>query len=345
MKKILAFILSIATVSGLKAQKEPAFLEKSFAAESITSVKSETSGGNIIVKSITSGEAKVEVFVKPANQRRAGSTSREEIKQKLEEDYDLTVTVSNGLLTATARSKKKVYDWKDALSISFNIYVPAKVSTNLLTSGGNIELSDLAGTQDFKTSGGNLKIERVKGKVNGRTSGGNISIVDSYDDIRLTTSGGNITADQCKGKLHLVTSGGSIELKDLNGEVDAGTSGGNIEGNSIKGELQAHTSGGNVHLDELYCSVESSTSGGNIDISITEPGKYVRVNNSGGNIDIELPSAKGMDIKLTASKIKTDKLSNFSGSLEDDKIEGALNGGGIPVTVRASSGRITLSLK
>jgi len=44
-------------------------------------------------------------------------------------------------------------------------------------------------------------------------------------------------------------------------------------------------------------------------------------------------------------KIKTDKMENFNGKVDDDEIEGKLNGGGIPVTVKAGSGRVYLSFR
>ena len=71
---------------------------------------------------------------------------------------------------------------------------------------------------------------------------------------------------------------------------------------------------------------------------------FVRINNSGGNINLRIPN-KSMDLKLNGGKIKTDKLNNFSGSVDDEEIKGKLNGGGIPVTVDAGSGRITLTLQ
>jgi hypothetical protein len=36
-------------------------------------------------------------------------------------------------------------------------------------------------------------------------------------------------------------------------------------------------------------------------------------------------------------------LTNFSGSASDDEIKGKINGGGVPVTIKASSGRVNLS--
>jgi hypothetical protein len=127
--------------------------------------------------------------------------------------------------------------------------------------------------------------------------------------------------------------------------IKANTSGGSIKGDNIAGELITHTSGGNIKLTDLTASVETSTSGGDIDVSIKELGKYIRINNSGGNIDLQLPITKGLDLRLSGRKIKAPTLSNFSGTINDEEIDGKLNGGGIPVSVRAGNGRIYLSLK
>jgi DUF4097 and DUF4098 domain-containing protein YvlB len=145
--------------------------------------------------------------------------------------------------------------------------------------------------------------------------------------------------------MKLATSGGSLHLENLTGDINASTSGGSVIGKTIQGELSAHTSGGNVRLEDLSCSLETSTSGGHIDVAIKEFGKYVTITNSGGNINLQIPNNKGIDLKLRGDKINTATLTNFSGSVEDDEIDGKLNGGGVPVTVRAGSGRIKLAMK
>jgi hypothetical protein len=91
--------------------------------------------------------------------------------------------------------------------------------------------------------------------------------------------------------------------------------------------------------------LETSTSGGNIDVSIRQLGKYVKISNSAGHIDLELPKGKGMDLDLSADRIKTDHLDNFNGKIDDDEVSGKLNGGGVTVKVDAGSGRISLALK
>lgn len=344
MKSLFSLLLAASLVQVAQAQTETPFLTKSLKEAGIEKVTAETSGGNISITG-DAADARIDVYIRPSNGRI--SLTKEEIQKRLDEDYELKITTENHQLTATARPKDRSgrYDWKRALSISFVIHVPRKVATNLTTSGGNVTMAHLSGVQDFRTSGGNLGLEDLAGNIKGSTSGGNIHIKDSKDDIYLTTSGGNVQATNCDGKIRLTTSGGNVTMEQLKGTIDATTSGGTVRANSIGGDLSAVTSGGNVQLTDLAGAVRASTSGGNISVSLKELGSFVKLANSGGNINLELPGNKGLDLHISGGKVKAGTLSNFSGSVEDDSIDGTINGGGIPVTVKAGSGRVTLSIK
>lgn len=344
MKKILLLVTALTAIIYTNAQteKEP-YMTKSLSGENINSAKAETSGGSIQVVGVSSSEARLEVYVRSSNSRY--TYTKEEITKKLEEDYDLDISVSGGRISAIARTKRNNMNWQKALSISFKFYIPVNSGTDLATSGGSIHLENLNGTHDFRTSGGSLHIDKLTGNIKGRTSGGSITVMHSKNEIDLHTSGGSITAEDCSGNLELVTSGGSLRLKDLSGNVDARTSGGSVHADAIKASLVAHTSGGNIDLKGLSGSVDAATSGGNVHVEIAELGKYVKIGNSGGNVTLTLPGDKGMDLKLSGSRINTGTLKNFSGKMEEDEVNGTLNGGGVPITVRSSSGRINLNLK
>lgn len=345
MKNFLLILLFAATtfsVSAQKTEKTP-YLTKSLSGESVKNVKVETSGGSISVTGVSASEARLEVYISGNNSK--DELSKEEIESRLKELYTLDITVSGGRLEAKAKAKERNMNWKKSLSISFKVFVPKNVSTDLSTSGGSISLTNLSGNQEFSTSGGSLNVDKVEGKIDGATSGGSINLEDSKDDIELTTSGGSIHAKNCQGKIRLATSGGSLDLSELSGDIKATTSGGSVNGMNISGELEAFTSGGSIRLSDLSCSVSAATSGGNVDVSIKELGKYVKLGNSGGNITLRLPANKGLDLELSANRIKTDNLANFSGKVEEEYIQGKMNGGGVPVTVKAGSGSIYFGVR
>jgi hypothetical protein len=342
MKQTVFLLLLSSVVYCAKAQtdKEP-YMVKSLSNESIKEVEARTSGGSISVNGGNASDARIEVYVTANNNQKL---TKDEIKQRLDELYELNISTGANKLTAVAKSKEQIKDWKKALNIAYKIYVPQNVSTNLSTSGGSIHLDNLAGTQKFTTSGGSLHVSKLSGKVDGTTSGGSIHLEDSRDDIDLRTSGGSINANNCSGNLKLVTSGGSLNLSGLKGTTEATTSGGSVSAENIDGELKAHTSGGSVHMSGLTCSLETSTSGGNIDVAFAQLGKYVKINNSAGNVALTLPRNKGFDLDLSG-EIANTKFDNFNGKIDEHQIRGKFNGGGVPVTVNAGSGRIKLDMK
>ena len=271
---------------------------------------------------------------------------KEEIQKMLSEQYDLEVAMEGNKLVAVAKQKAGWQNgWRKGLSISFRVFTPEAVGTHVRTSGGNISMKNLSGSQDFRTSGGNLDIAGLTGTIFGRTSGGNVIISDSHDDINLETSGGNMDANRCEGKIQLETSGGNVSLRGVKGTIHARTSGGQVEGGKIEGELQAHTSGGNIELEDVSASLQASTSGGNIHVDLLSPGKYVDLSNSGGDISLNLPQGQGLDLRVSGDRVHSTTMSNFRGDVDEHHINGTLNGGGVPVKIDGGGGSVHLNFK
>ena len=344
MKKIALLMMCGVGFLAVSAQNDhdrQPFLQKTFPAAGIKELETETSGGNISVYGQTAGDARVEMYVQSNNGWGSGM-SKEEAQKRLDEQYDVTIGVQGDKLVATAHQKHNFDNWRHGLSISFRIYTPAAVSSHIRTSGGNIDLKDLSGHEDFRTSGGNLDMDHLTGTILGRTSGGNVEIRNSHDDIDLQTSGGNMNAMYCEGKIQLSTSGGNLELRGVKGTVRASTSGGEVEGDKITGDLDARTSGGNIDLDEVAASLTASTSGGNIRVHFLST-KSVNLTNSSGDISVSLPQGQGMDLRISAERVHSTALNNFKGTFDEHHIDGTLNGGGIPVRVDGNSGEVHLS--
>lgn len=298
------FLLGQALATSAQNNNQQPYLNKSFANAAIKNVNVKTSGGSITVSGGNASDAHVEVYINANNNN--GEISKEELAERLK-DYDLDVSISGNELEVSAKAKSN-FNWKKSLSISFKIYVPKEVSTNLTTSGGSIKLSNLNGEQSFGTSGGSLNVNQLNGIVKGHTSGGSINVTNSKSNIDMRTSGGGINGDH------------------------------------ISGELITGTSGGSINLTEMACSLETSTSAGSTHVQMDQLGKYIKINGSVGHIDLQIPSGKGLDLDLHGNRISTNVTTNFNGEKDDSRMVGKLNGGGIPVTVRTSIGGINLRM-
>jgi hypothetical protein len=305
MKKLFAcFALIVGIALTIQAQSdETPYQTKEFNLPDRATVQVETVGGNISVTGQSSGKSRVEMYVRSNAWKE--KLSEEEIKERLE-NFDISMNQDGNTLRVSAKPKQHINWNKKSLSISFKLFVPKQVSTHLETQGGNIALANLTGTQDALTRGGNISQEN---------STGNSS---------LETAGGNISVRQFDGKLNVTCSGGNIGLDNAKGELMVKTSGGNISINRISGSLDAHTSGGNIRAE------------------VTGLEKYLNLSTSGGNITASIPEDKGLDLDIQADNIDANfKL--FKGHLGKEKVQGSVNGGGIPVKMRTSGGNISLN--
>ncbi|MCK9244497.1 MAG: DUF4097 family beta strand repeat-containing protein [Candidatus Marinimicrobia bacterium] len=190
-------------------------------------------------------------------------------------------------------------------SSNFSIKVPLNFNTIVQTSGGDVTISTVAGTQNLNTSGGDVEFTDCQGIMNGRTSGGDIRIRRAEGKLDISTSGGDINLDVFGGDLRANTSGGDIKLNKVKangqattsgGDIDinylwaktftARTSGGDIGADKVEGDLNLHTSGGDIILGQIVGNAEVHTSGGFIEARQID--KNLKATTSGGDIKVGL---------------------------------------------------------
>lgn len=302
---LLALLASFLTLAGCASMSdfnsEP-YWTREFYLDGPGALEVETSGGNITVSSHEGNQVRVEMIVRVKGRSIDSSDAK---AREVLEDYRIDISKSGN--TVVARAERKKSGWFDSnnTSISFRMYVPEAISTNLNTSGGTISIEGLKGQQDIRTSGGSLSIKRIEGDLKAKTSGGSIQVSDYKGSLDGSTSGGTIKLENASGDLAVSTSGGSITLQNVSGSIDANTSGGSINANilALNRQLTLHTSGGSI-----YATV---------------------------------PQGLGLDLNLSGNKVNT-TLQNFDGEVEDDKVRGKINGGGIPVKLSTSGGSVNL---
>lgn len=261
-----------------------------------------TSGGHITVEASESNRIRVEMYA-----RRNG---RELTPSDTDlEDFDIEISQSGDKISAIAKRRGTGWNWgRNNISISFVVYTPREMTTDLKTSGGHIEAVGLDGDQRLSTSGGHLNMINLKGTVDARTSGGH------------------------------------IDIQDFTGKISARTSGGHIEVKRSEGTLDLRTSGGHISLDELSGSVEASTSGGSINAKLTGIEEFASLKTSGGHVNVTVPEGIALELDLKGNRVTT-KLVNFSGEVEKDEVRGSINGGGPKLTARTSGGSVRVSFQ
>lgn len=280
------------------------FITKEFVLDSTGCLNLKTSGGNINIIGTDGNVVKVEMFVRFSNGKKKTASQIE----KALKHYDVQIYKEHNTVKVVAESKKWTLKSNNFLNISFTIYVPHEIST------------------DLKTSGGSIKMNNVKGVHKAITSGGSITCLGVDGDLKANTEGGSIHVENYEGELDATTNGGTIILKNANGK------------------LKVNTSGGGISLHDVSGNINAETGGGGITATILKPEQRISLVSSGGSIYATVPSTQGLDIDLQGNKVNT-QLHNFYGRTERDKITGSINGGGIPLIINTTGGYINLTFK
>ncbi len=281
-------------------------IEKTFEVQPGGLVRVETSGGNIKVDPQAGNTVKV-----VARQRIRASSERQadELLEKLE------LTIEQNSTGVFARAKMNRSGWgNNPVQVNFDVIVPSNYNAELKTSGGNVELGDLAGKVNARTSGGNIVLGKITGDIDAGTSGGDIRLGEGAGSVRLNTSGGNIRVGRAVGPTDLDTSGGDIAVDTVENTLRADTSGGNVTA-TFAGAIEA--------------DCDLSTSGGNVRAIVSKDAAFhLDASTSGGRV-----IAEGLTITLTG------------GGQGKNRLSGKVNGGGPVLKLRTSGGNVDVQTR
>jgi DUF4097 and DUF4098 domain-containing protein YvlB len=178
------------------------------------------------------------------------------------------------------------------------------------TMGGELDLSDLAGTVDLKTMGGavTLKNSRVDGRVT--TMGGEVLIEDVTGDVRGHTMGGKVTHRNVKtsagegatGEVRISTMGGEINVEEAPAGANVSTMGGDIRIRTAGASVYAKTMGGRIWIGEVNGGARATTMGGDIEVRMVgnpgEGNRDVELTSMGGDITLTVPEGLSMDVSI-----------------------------------------------
>lgn len=249
-------------------------------------------------------------------------------KEELDEHVSLVINIypNNLEITIKNRNNNNWKNWENSYNVSCEIYTPIKTSCDLRSSDGDIVIKGLSADQKCTTSDGDVYAAKINGNVSCTTSDGDVEIYNVTGNTNLATSDGDVKAENIEGDTKFVTSDGDIDLLNITGTINARTSDGDISFTDCSGQVVAQTSDGDIegNLFKLKNKLSLLT--------------------SDGDIDVIIPDGLSMNIKLKGSDLNV-PLIDFSGKTEEHLIQGTVRGGGIPVELMASDGRVSLSYK
>jgi TonB family protein len=230
------------------------------------------------------------------------------------------------------------------------------------TQGGHIQVLDVAGDLTAFTAGGHINVGNIAGDASLRTGGGHVRAGQIGGRAELETVGGNITVAHAGSFVNVHTGGGQIDFGEVRGSVHAQTGGGGIRIMYVSGPMEVESSGGSICLTRVAGAVQAATSGGTITAWINPDapsgGGPVRLGGSSqlasgnGDIVVFLPRNLAATIDATVAaggerRIEADPslhliILGANNGMGPVHATAVLNGGGAPLKLRTTSGKIRL---
>lgn len=212
------------------------------------------------------------------------------------------------------------------------------------TAGGHINVGDITGDASLHSGGGHIRARQIGGRADLETVGGNITVGRAASFVSVRTGGGQIDFGEVRGSVRAQTAGGGIHVIYVSGPMEVESNGGSICVTGASGAVQAATSGGSITAwinpivpsDRGMVRLEapSQLASGTGDLIVYLP------RNLAANIDALVANGTGQHIEADSALHLT--MQGPPSGFGQVHAMGVLNGGGAPLKLRTTGGKIRL---
>jgi hypothetical protein len=167
-------------------------------------------------------------------------------------------------------------------------------------------------------------------------------------DLTVRAGDGSVAAESINGDLEVTTGDGSITVQGAKGNMRFHTGDGSIEARALDGTVDASSGDGHINLEGRFDGLKIKTGDGSVTAKAT-PGSKVAIgwtiHTGDGSVDVEIPGDLQANIEASThdGHISLGLPVTVEGTFSSTKIQGKLNGGGMPVEIRTGDGSIRLN--
>lgn len=199
-------------------------------------------------------------------------------------------------------------DLRRNISISYEIWTPAETVLRADTGSGNV------------------KVENLKNSVELSTGSGDVFVANVANAVRARTGSGTIRADGIGGSFSGETGSGDIRVAMV-----------------AKANVRVRTGSGGINVSNATSSLSAHTGSGDVEAAGTPDGQW-EVETGSGNVRLQIPQGARFDVAASTSSGRIDVSREMvtSGTVNQHRIRGKVNGGGPLLQLQTASGDIII---
>jgi hypothetical protein len=234
---------------------------------------------------------------------------------------------------------------------NLHVRLPKRLAVRIQPSRGKLDISHVA-SAELVEARGHVNIRGVSGRVVINHRGGALTI-DNASALKLNTRGSTVVVKDVKGDTTLQLQAGELRGSGLVGPVEIESSNTKVVLDDLKSTrrpIRINAVGGSVSLAGPLSDTRIDGRDTRIDVTFDEPAPVAIYNEADEPIEVTLPHGGGYQFDALAKNGRLtlpDSLQAYKGlelksSENEQRVRGAIDGGGPTITLRASHGNIVV---
>ena len=224
------------------------------------------------------------------------------------------------------------------------VRMPAAMAVRVQPSRGKLDISDVASVELVEARG-QAVVRRVDGRVTVTHRGGALT-VETVSVLKLNTRGSTVVLKDIKGEAMMQVQAGELRGQLLSGPIEIESNGTRITLDDLtrtRRPIRINAIGGSVTLAGVESDTRIDGRDTRIDVTVAKPAPIAIYNEAEESMEVTLPNAGvQLDALATDGRLTVPEGLEVKVHEDEQRVTGAINGGGPTITLRASRGDITV---
>ncbi len=231
-----------------------------------------------------------------------------------------------------------------SMRVDYHILVPQEIDLNILSTSGDVRISNISGRVEVNATSGDLWVKRIKGNLHLESTSGDMEIFKVEGDLVVRGTSSDLEMSAITGDVEISSTSGNTSVEEIAGSVRIGKTSGDVYLDRIRGNIQVSSSSGDLIIDQVEGGLDLETSSGDIEVKTEILPQYeYHAETSSGSIDFRLPEDSDAQITLkTSSGSINSGLPLVLSTISRNSFKGELGSGGPEIHLVTSSGDVEL---
>jgi DUF4097 and DUF4098 domain-containing protein YvlB len=229
------------------------------------------------------------------------------------------------------------------IEVRFAIEVPDRVAVRLRSASGDLVSEQVGGVQTLRSTSGDVTVRQPRGPVEAVSTSGDVW-ASELNAARLRTVSGDVNVEGAAGPLAIFTTSGGVGIRRAADSLRVETVSGDISVDAAPLGLDLETVSGGVEVERAAGRIRVASASGDLEVGLNAPLRRAELTTSSGDVVARIAPAVGctLEMRTSSGAIETET-PVLTRTISRQAVRAVVGDGSAPVSIRSSSGNITVT--